>query len=366
MKRIGYLLLFFAFINNSITAEDYTTNYDLIFKAEKLISTGQYGLAVEIYEKIFKIQTNISHVELNNACLCYIKLKKFNEAIALCDSLVLKGYRLEDFDKEWFAAIRGAEQWNSFANERYPVLREAYCKIVDWDYRTKLLNVIRNDQTVSLKYNAKISDSTYYAQMVMLFELFDQYGFPRCFLQKDSLSTKLITAFRHYFGLYHRFDEKDNRLYKFSKYNLEEKLINAIKQGLLSPHILQFTYNWSEMGNKYGEITVKVSIKEQTLVLIGLNPTQISSINKQRSNVLLPQITMGYIDTLAYNAKKNMPFNEIYDAIKKCTTCKNNSDFISLIYELKESNQKSPISGFLLKTLPEITTWFYPEDFTKF
>ncbi len=366
MKKFIYTTLFFVFLNHGLFASNGNINYELIFKAENLISSGQYSLAVDIYEKIFKVQKNISYVELNNACLCYIELKQFHEAIALCDSLVLKGYRLEDFDKEWFAVLKETELWNSFANGRYHTLRETYIKTVDWEYREKLYHAIRNDQIVSRTYKAKTSDSTYYAQMVTLFELFNQHGFPGCFMQKDSLSIKLMAAFRHYFGLYHRFDETDNRLYKFSKYNLEETLINAIKKGLLSPHILQSTYSWSEMGNKYGEITAEVSIKEQSLVLSGLNPLQISSINKQRGNVFLPPITKGYLDTLAYNTQKNMPFIEIYDAIKKCTTCKNNSDFSDLIFEIKDSNQKSSTSGFLLNTIPAITGWFLPEDFTKF
>jgi len=354
----SHLLFLILLVSNYSHSNTKISYFDIVNQAERYIINNEFPKASEAYELLFNLYTNNSYPDLHNACVCYIKQNKYENAFKLAEKLVQHGYLLEDFDQEAFRPLKDRLEWDEFVNEYFPKLRNSYFNTLDTNYRNKLFHAIRNDQTAALSLYSEYRDSIFYWQVDTLVILINQYGFPSCFNHKDTLSYKLNTVFRHYFGLKHRYENmslKDtfyNNM-NFNENNLEKYLLEAIQKGLLHPIHLLRSYNYSELGNKYGSISVKVYLEEEDLKFYQIAASDLIKINSVRINVGLPELTPDILNYLLVNTKKNFPFNEIKESYNNCYTCRNGRDYATLFLKIINDRRDSSFSSeFILRSIP--------------
>ncbi len=360
--RLLFFLSLIVLSSYQIQAQNY---WESINKAETFITQKSYANACEMYENIFKVYKNVSYREYNNAFFCYLELKKYNSAANLIDDLILHGYTLKNFNGENFTSFSQTKIWNNFKNNSYNKYRKMYLEKLDLEYREELYRIIQKDQRASIHSDIIFRDSIYYTQTVQILNLFKQKGFPKTYIQKDTLVPKLTAVFRHYFGLMHRHQRMQDpkgfyASMNFEKHNLEIILDEAFKKHLFPPHIFINTYNYSEPGNKFGAIIIKVYLEEEKLEYYQLSDTQINKANAIREKYYLSPLTKPLLNYMIEQEQNYMPFKKIKKAFLTCDTCINGSDYASLFTSI--INQNITPKRFELYSIPSINGYILMDD----
>jgi len=353
-----YLLIIFSLIfQSSYSSQPY---WELVNNAEDYIYKKDYKNALNIYELIFQEYKNVTYCEYHNAAVCYLKLGEFSETTKMFEELVFKGYELKDFDREVFNPIKGSKYWQAFKENKYPKLRKRYLEGVNYNYRSSLQNIIKNDQIAARSKNMVFQDSVFYWQVDSLIKFIDKNGFPNCFINKDSLMIRVYAAFRHYFGLMHRCSYMNyaSAIYQnmdFEKNNLEKLLIENINKGMLHPKYIADAYSYSDMGNKYGAIHLWVYLEEERLELRKLSENEIKRANESRKKIGLNNITNEQLEFLLLYRKNGFPFKEIKNAYLNCDSCKINNEYSHVFGEI--IGLYEPEVSFILHSLPKIDAY---------
>ena len=204
------VLLLFLFIACSfvtsgfkIASRDYIDYFHKINVAESLISGSDYEKALSIYNELFLTYPSCFYKDLHNACVCALKLEKYDEALAFASNLVNYGYELKDFESQAFDSFRNQKkQWNKFLSN-YPQLREQYEKKLNIPLREKYLVLYEIDQQAA-STGTRMQDSLFYELAVSLSKLIKESGFPHWLQINNSINTKFYVMLRHYCGLKNR------------------------------------------------------------------------------------------------------------------------------------------------------------------
>lgn len=115
MKRIicFYILLSSLFIQLCESQESYNKKgyYLLVAQAEDGILDNNYVKALNKYNDCYKLNSKMFGVDLYNALLCSVRLKKWSDCEIWCNRLVKKGVKIDFFNVALFADFKKTKEW---------------------------------------------------------------------------------------------------------------------------------------------------------------------------------------------------------------------------------------------------------------
>ncbi len=373
MKMKSKFLVFLILSSNLAFAssDNYLAYYSNINKAELHINKIEFDSALIVYETTFKKYSNHFYKDLHNACLCYIKLNKFDEAERIAEELILHGYELNNFNSNSaFGLLIKNPVWKLLLNN-YSILHNKYLETLNNDYRKNLYTMFIKDQKAASSKNMIYQDSVFYYQAIELENMFNKYGFPSCMVNKDTLNTKVIMIIRHYFGLVNRAKSNPEMLKRdcyllmdFNKIQLSQLLEKGLYAGLVLPQTYLGMVSLWDNSNKYGNLSILVDFNTiQTSLHLDLTSDKIKEVNKNRILIGLPQIDLSNPYDLKTTWYSEFPFEEIKKALSTCDTC-SDKDYADIAFEIgmkvKDSFKINPLlDGFILTDNSNINGVYY-------
>ena len=374
--HIKIYLVLFTFISCSLNAlntseKDYIDYFHKINSAELLIASSDYGKALGVYEELIKTYPNHFYKDLHNACVCALKLEKYDEALYFARDLVNHGYELKDFDSQAFDSFRNQKKyWGKFLSE-YPRLRKQYEKNLNQPLRDKYMAMFKIDQQAASAPNSiREQDSMLYELAVSLSKLIKEQGFPHWILNKDTINPHFYVLLRHYCGLKNRItyseELQQDSLYAQMKNNDIPLLMEQVlHKGLITPNIYENVVTYWDNSNPYGRPAIMIDFNtEKVYPFLQADTAKIPEINNRRAQIGLPALKGQLSDSLLYSTwYKFYPFQEIKEAYLSCDTCNTISDFMDIRYPIEDKirnkfSEKKEMD-FILPDWTEIRDFHY-------
>lgn len=371
MRTKLFLLLTIIFYSYKIEAQDYIDYFQKINTAESLIGSSEYEKAYAIYDKLIKTYPNCFYKDIHNACLCAIKLEKYEEALSLACDLVKHGYKLKDFESQGFDGLRSQKKyWNEFLSE-YPRLQSQYEKSLNLPLRNKFQALYEVDQRVaSIRNNTRMGDSVFYKLAISLSTLIKEAGFP-CWMQnQDTINIHFYIMLRHYCGLKNKINnseemQQDSLYAGMTNNDIPILIEQALHEGLITPDWYENASTYWDNSNPYGKLAIVIDFNiEKVYPALQADTSKIPEINYRREKTGLPPITGVLSDSLLNPTwYKFYPFREVRQTLLSCDTCNSMNDFIMMIPSIerkvkKEYSQKKR-NDFILKDWSEIQDKHY-------
>lgn len=117
MKNIThiYILMSFFIIQSCESKGQWNQKnyYILIDSAENKIFDADYESALNNYKECYKINSNMFGVDIYNALLCSVYLKKWKDSEFWCNKLIIKGAEKKFFQTKVFTEFRKTNEWTS-------------------------------------------------------------------------------------------------------------------------------------------------------------------------------------------------------------------------------------------------------------
>lgn len=366
-------LLLSGFLNTGLFSQNYVTYHHRTFNAEKLIAVENYPEALAIYDSIFTEYPHAFYKDLHNACVCACKTGQLKKASQYAEKLVLQGYEIIDFNNSGFAPLRDDKKlWQKF-KKKYALLQQQYDKSLNQELRKKHSDLLISDQVAAKSRNGSyLSDSVFYHQAIELSELFQKNGFSALDTNKDTLKIKVYAMLRHYFGLVNRF-QRDEEMQRDSFYvamdftatKLDSIVLAALHTGKILPQTYAdaTTYN---AGNPYGDLAIKIDFEtEKVSLYLHLKPDEIDEVNKKRTSIGLFPIENISDDVIKTSWYAQYPFKEVKEAWSSCDSCKTNSDYRKIQWDIEKAlrnsfEEKNNDTSFTLNNANDIKEiWFF-------
>jgi hypothetical protein len=374
MRKLCFLLLIICSVA-VVNGQNYIPYFHNITEAENQIRSSEFSTALETYDSLFKVYTNVSYKNIHNACICAIKIGDFNSAFKYAKQLVLKGYEIKDFEESAFVDLRNKiNRWNSFLGDYKKIRKQRLAKLKKAE-RNYYYQKHLEDQKAASSFDIPVQDSAFFKLAYELTHHINKNGFPNLFLLKDTLSHNVQVMFRHYYGLFNRIKNdqelKNDPTYASRSTNLFKGIIDsALTEGLISPLVYVSIVTYFD-GNPYGELAVKIDIdNEKVYPLLRVKPEELDKINSKRNSIGLPSINDDSSLYLKGTWYSDYPFKEVKQAVEKCDTCKTFMDYhlAKIRTELKFSEKykkKSQLEGFLLIDYTEVRSKYCKYKFMK-
>ena len=347
--HIKIYLVLFTFISCSLNTtdkddKDYIDYFQKINSAELLIGSSDYGKALGVYEELIKTYPNHFYKDLHNACVCALKLGRYDEALYLARDLVNHGYELKDFESQAFDSFRNQKKyWSKFLYE-YPRLRNQYEKNLNLPLRDKYMALYKIDQLEASAPNGiREQDSVLYELAVSLSKLIKEDGFPHWMLNKDTINMHFYVMLRHYCGLKNKImyseELQQDSLYAQMKNNDISLLMEqALHKGLITPDIYENAATYYDYNNPYGRPAIMIDFNtEKVYPFLQADTAKIPEINNRRAQIGLPALKGQLSDSLLYSTwYKFYPFQEIREAFLSCDTCSTILDFLDIKHPIED------------------------------
>lgn len=370
------LVLYLLIVCASSNGKDYIPFFHKINQAEEYIKVLDFEGALNVYEKAFCENSNISYQNTHNACICAIKVCDYRAAFEYAEQLLLKGYSMNDFDKEEFAPLKKqTNSWKYFVKKSDGIIK-AYQAMLDMDDRDFYYSNSLIDQSTQSCNSIAEQDTLFFRLADQVSNHIERNGFPRFFLCKDTLAFKVQTMLRHYYGLYNRIKNDKDLQADISYSNraenrFKEIVYKALHAGLITPEIYVSIVEYHD-GNPYGELAVKVDYDNEVVFpMLRARPEEIDSINALRNQIGLQPITVDskYLEGTWY---ADFPFREIKNAVENCDTCYTFMDYSSVKRktenEYRNKNiekQGNALQGFILDNRNFIKNQYIQYTFLK-
>lgn len=216
MKRIicFYILLSSLFIQSCESQESYNKKeyYLLVGQAEDGIIDNNYVKALNKYNDCYKLNSKMFGVDLYNALLCSVHLKKWADSEVWCNRLVKKGVKIDFFNVALFADFKKTKEW---LNVEMKIKQSK--KTFDTKLKRQLDSLLIEDQRVycgipqgKLNYNqAKQNTITIEEKFVLLL---NKHGFPTEETFGLNIINDTVIAFMPTFGTLLRHGYQSNNV----------------------------------------------------------------------------------------------------------------------------------------------------------
>lgn len=283
--KLSLILLFLSVLNSSQYILQNPIRYNqLINQAELCIIDSNYSEALNYYQHAFEEIEYPFTRDYYNALLCATYTKKYDLAFDYMYKLVNKGIEYEKFDSNiYLQPLKNNERWPLFKN----YYDENHQKIIagfNLELKTELDSMHVRDQRSnkarykdpSIRYKF---DSTIYANIVRMKEIFEIYGFPT----EEDLGVKNFNGYqfegqiiiKHYFQICDTYNKTDTL-------NLLPILENACKNGKISTHF--FLANLGDLKlNKYASNVIYLI--DTNIILLNIDTNSLMLINANRAKL---------------------------------------------------------------------------------
>jgi hypothetical protein len=182
MKTLFYLLFICSCLSaqacNSSKSFEKVKYYLLIDKAENYIMSNDYAKASKAYDDAYKLHSTMFAVDLHNALLCNVYLKKWDACEFWTTKLINKGVKKDFFNSKTFGEFKKTTEW-SHIEKKY----SNYKSKINTEYKRQLDSLVVEDQKVycsiptgEINY-AEAKENTLTVEEKFS-SLITQYGFP--------------------------------------------------------------------------------------------------------------------------------------------------------------------------------------------
>ncbi len=182
MKKLFYLFFFSSCLSaqacKSDKPFDKSAYYELIEQAENHIIMNEYAKAAKKYENCYELNDNMFGVDLYNALLCNVYLKKWIACEFWSTKLINKGVKIGFFNSKPFIDFKKTKEW-SHIEKKYLDNKS----IINTGYKRELDSLLIEDQKIycsiptgDITYNkAKEKTETVEEKFIILI---NKYGYP--------------------------------------------------------------------------------------------------------------------------------------------------------------------------------------------
>jgi len=269
---------------------DYLEYHKKIIEAEKLLSEGEFGDALIIYEQVFKLYDFVFLRDYKVASQLALYLDDKSKACGYIKKGIAAGWEIKAIRKNQFLKpLYNDPEWRTI-EQFYNNLRSQYKTRIDSDLREKVRHMFKKDQKKAMgalfrignkakeRYGTKKFAPHSENQMFDLIEILNKDGYPgEKIIGNDFWMSTIIS---HHNSISLEYAWKDT-LYNFIK----PKLIRAIENGEMSPYEYASIDDWQ-----------KAVVSERTIpgygFLISPKDSTLLETNQLRQKIALRSIEL--------------------------------------------------------------------------
>jgi hypothetical protein len=229
--------------------QDYQKYHRQINEAEILISTGQFGEALNVYEQVFNNYDFVFLRDYKNAAHLAHHLKKTDKTYKYLKEGIAAGWDLKSLKKnKYLSQLHDDPEWD-ILKAAYPDLRNEYLQKIENDTREEVRKMFKKDQWKALGALFRIGDKAQekYAlkkfaphseiQIKKLIKILEKSGYPGEKLIGNNFWMSTILS--HHNSITQEYVQKDT-LYNFIKPMLK----TAVRKGQMSPYEFALIDDW--------------------------------------------------------------------------------------------------------------------------
>ncbi len=321
------IILIFAACTLTLHSQNAIKYNRLVNKAELSVVDSNYTEALNFYQTAFSELEYPFTIDYYNALLCATFTGDYDLSFEYMYRLVDKGIEYDKFkNNKYLKPLQADKRWADFKN----YYDENHQKIVsrfDIELKAELDSMHERDQKANrdryknpaLRYKF---DSTIYANIVRMKEIFEIYGFPT----EEDLGVKAFNDYQfsyfimttHYFQVCEHFNKKDSL-------NYLPILEKAVLDGKLSYRFFLSNFNDLQL-NKYASNVVY--LVDTNIILPNIDTNSLSVINANRAKLGIGTVAETHKKTIFYIRKifKPIPIQEGQDLRELTEAIHNNID----------------------------------------
>lgn len=236
---------------NAIAGEkqDYAIYHQQVIEAEKLIGSEKYSDALQVYESLFDNYDFVFLREYQIATQLALFLEDKTKAKKYLRQGILAGWKLKSIKRnKYISQLKKEEDWNSIKTE-YRVLRHQYESNLNEELQKQVKKMFSKDQWKAIgalftfssdaqdRYAEKKFAPHSEKQMAESINIIESYGYPGEKLVGNYYWMSTILS--HHNSISQEYVQQDT-LYLY----LKPKLVNALKNGQISPFELALIDEW--------------------------------------------------------------------------------------------------------------------------
>ncbi|MEZ4886979.1 MAG: hypothetical protein R3E32_19775 [Chitinophagales bacterium] len=247
---IFHFIFIFSMVN-AIAGEkqDYAIYHQQVIEAEKLIGSEKYSDALQVYESLFDNYDFVFLREYQIATQLALFLEDKTKAKKYLRQGILAGWKLKSIKRnKYISQLKKEEDWNSIKTE-YRVLRHQYESNLNEELQKQVKKMFSKDQWKAIgalftfssdaqdRYAEKKFAPHSEKQMAESINIIESYGYPGEKLVGNYYWMSTILS--HHNSISQEYVQQDT-LYLY----LKPKLVNALKNGQISPFELALIDEW--------------------------------------------------------------------------------------------------------------------------
>lgn len=354
---------------NSRGSNNYSVYYKAINQAELRIAELDFHEAFRLYKQAFTSFEKKRLSDLHNASLCAILIGEYAHAKDWIAEMGMKGFDINKLNTKYFKTLPDSIWKEIQQNEGS--YRQIYLTRIDSSYINIIDSLREREQDFLVGMKSQESyDSLIYENAKALYALISERGIPPVpVYDRYPLPIDLI---RHHFGLRNRLKfpevyeiDKSTEPYfsmRFSDYDLEPLLREAVFSGDLSPQFLGTAMSHSELDStrQLGGFTLYVDLNTKTIKSESISEENLKQIDQYRQSIGLESIRdaakKDIMVALYYN-QEAFPFDEHIRRDKEI-------GYSQKVMESLEPNSKEfdSLARASIRVMSEIKETFFQQD----
>lgn len=271
--------------------ENYLNYHSKVIECEQLIVKGKYSSAINMFDSLFKQFDFLFLRDIKVATELSAFEKDYKSGMKFTRLGVKAGWTLESINKnDNLRSLREQPEWarimstydslhKIYLSRLNPQIKEQVHEMFKKDQKKALGAFIRIGQKAKRRYSEKKFAPHSEHQLEKLEQILNEYGYPGERLIGNNLWGSVILS--HHNSISVNYNSKDT-IYD----HLRPKLLNALKQGEISPYELAQIEDWRIAALNDHELT--------SYGFLGAIPDDIvlETINKNRANIGLRRIDL--------------------------------------------------------------------------
>ncbi|MRI00027.1 hypothetical protein GH721_05700 [Kriegella sp. EG-1] len=294
MTKLSLTLILIGFLfasSNSKAQENYLNYHSKVIECEKLIVEGKYTSAINIFDSLFKQFNFLFLRDVKVATELSAFEKDYKSGLKFAGLGIKAGWTLESINKnDNLQSFREKPEWTKIMTS-YDSLHKIYLSRLNIQVKEQVHEMFKKDQKkafgallrIGQKAKRRYSEKKFAPhsehQLEKLEQILNVYGYPGERLIGNNLWSSVILS--HHNSISVNYNSKDT-IYDY----LKPKLLNALKQGEISPYELAQIEDWRIAASNNHELT--------SYGFLGAIPYDIvlETINKNRTNIGLRSIDL--------------------------------------------------------------------------